>query len=153
MDSYQRLRPWNDIESCECAQVETLLLVDLLTDNPLHCGFCRREVDPERLQLTAAETDAVASWFSVVASALYKLWLDSGEYEHYAKERLLDPNGQVNVRGLAIARTLSQRIPTRLWFFSDTDDGEPTQCPICRADLNTDVKWGTGCSEAGKIQI
>src|SRR5262245_38122471 len=135
MDSYQRLRPWTDIESCECPQVESVLLVDLLTDNPLHCGFCRREVDPERLQLTAAETDAVASWFAA-ASALYKLWLDSGEYEHYAKERLLDPNGQVNVRGLAIARTLSERIPTRLWLFSDPDELKPKQCPICHAELN-----------------
>jgi hypothetical protein len=152
MDSYQRLRPWTDIESCECAQVKTILLIDLLTDNPLHCGSCRREVDPERLQVTAAETDALASWFSV-ASALYKLWLDSGEYAHYAKERLLDPSGQVNVRGLAIARALSERIPTKLWFFWDADDGEPTQCPICRADLDLNVRWGTGCCEACKIQI
>jgi hypothetical protein len=152
MDSYKRLRPWTEMESCECAEVRTLLLVDLLTDNPLHCGFCRKEVDPARLELTAAETEEVAGWFSV-ASALYKLWLDSGEYEQYAKERLIDPNGEVNMKGLAIARTLSERVPTKLWFFSDTDDGTPTHCPICGANLDTNVKWGTGCCEGCKIQM
>jgi len=151
-DAYQRLRPWTDIEACECSSVESLLLVDLLTDNPLHCGFCKREVDPERLQLTAAETDQVAHWFSA-ASALYRLWLDSGEYEDYAKARLLDPKGQVNTVGLEIAKTLSAKLPTRFWFFSDTDDGEPKDCPICGANLNTNVKWGTGCCESCRVQI
>lgn len=102
--------------------------------------------------LTADETESVASWFSV-ASALYRLWLDSGEYEEYAKARLLDPNGQVNRDGLEVARTLSARIPTRLWFFRDTDDGEPTHCPICRNELNTDVKWGTGTCLSCGIQL
>jgi hypothetical protein len=63
----------DEIESCECAEVQTLLLVDLLTDNPLHCGFCRKEVDPARLELTAAETEDVAGWFSVASSLLQAL--------------------------------------------------------------------------------
>ncbi len=149
MDAYNKLRPWTEIEACECASAEGLFLVDLLTDNPLHCDFCRKEVDPERLKLTVEETESVARWFST-ASALYRLWLDSGEYEEYAKARLLEPNGQVNRDGLKVARTLSARIPTRLWLFHDTDDGEPTHCPICRNELDTDVKWGTGtCLRCG----
>jgi len=128
------------------------VLVDLLTDNPLHCGFCRREVDPERLQLSAEETEQIAHWFSAV-SALYRLWLDSGEYEAYAKGRLLDPKGQINVKGLEIAETLSLKLPTKLWFFSDTDDGEPTHCPICGSKLDNKVKWGTGCCESCRVQM
>jgi hypothetical protein len=89
-DPYQRLRPWTDIERCECGAVESLFLVDLLTDNPIHCGICRKEIDPERLRLTAEETDDIALWFSS-ASALFRLWLNSGEYEQYAKQRLIDP--------------------------------------------------------------
>lgn len=143
MNAYDKLRPWTDLEACKCASVGGLLLVDLLTNNPLHCDFCRREVDPERLGLTVEETEAVARWFST-ASALYRLWLDSGEYEEYAKARLRDPDGQVNRNGLEVAHTLSARIPTRLWFFHDTDDGEPTHCPVCRSELDMDVKWGTG---------
>lgn len=152
MDAYNKLRPLTEIEVCECASVGGLFLVDLLTDNPLHCAFCRKEVDPERLKLTVEETEAIAGWFSP-ASALYRLWLDSGEYEEYAKARLLDPNGQVSQDGLKVARMLSARIPTRLWLFHDTDDGEPAHCPICRSALDTDVKWGTGkCLNCG-IQI
>jgi hypothetical protein len=152
MEAYNKLRPWTDIESCECPTVEGLILVDLLTCNPLHCATCRNEVDPERLKLTAEETDAVASWF-MAAKALYRLWLHSGEYESYAKARLLNPNGQVNREGLAVARMLSARIPTRLWYFHDTDDGEPTHCPVCRKSLDLSVKWGNGACPSCRIQI
>lgn len=152
MNVYDRLRPWTEIEACECASVNGLFLVDLLTDNPLHCDFCRKEVDPERLELTVDETESVARWRSA-ANALYRLWLDSGEYEEYAKARLLDPIGQVNRDGLKVARTLSSRIPTRLWLFHDTDDGDPTHCPICGDALDTDVKWGTGRCLACSVQI
>lgn len=143
MDAYDRLRPINEIEACECTSVNGLFLVDLLTDNPLHCDFCRKEVDPERLNLSVGETESVAGWFAA-ANALYRLWLDSGEYEEYAKSRLIDPDGQVTRDGLKLARTLSARVPTRLWLFRDTDDGEPTHCPICGGELDTNVKWGAG---------
>src|SRR6185295_2449533 len=142
MNSYDRLRPWTEIEACECAAVSGLFLVDILSDNPLHCDFCRKEVDPERLALTMEETDSVAHWYSA-ANALFQLWLHSGEYEDYAKARLLDPNGQVVQDGLELAQTLSARIPTRLWLFYDTDDGTPAHCPICGDKLDTEVKWGT----------
>jgi hypothetical protein len=151
-DSYNRLRPYTDIERCECASVESLLLVDLLTDNPIHCGQCRKEIDPKRLELTAEETDSIARWFSA-ASALYRLWLDSGEYEQYAKARLLDPEGQINVDGREIARKLSGRWSTRLWLFSDTDDGEPTNCPICFCLLDGNIKWGAGECQQCFIQL
>jgi hypothetical protein len=152
MDVYQRLRPWTEIEACECASVSGLLLVDLLTDNPLHCDSCRKEVDPERLQLTVEETESVARWFAT-ASALYRLWLDSGEYEEYAKGQMLDARSQINRDGLVVAAMLSSRIPTRLWYFSDTDDGVPTECPVCGKPLNTDVKWGSGMCAGCRIQI
>jgi len=103
MDAYQKLRPWTEIEACRCGSVAGLFLVDLLTDNPIHCSDCRREVDPARVQLTVEETELVAHWYSA-ASALYRLWLNSGEYEDYAKARLIDPEGQVNREGLHVAR-------------------------------------------------
>jgi hypothetical protein len=143
MDAYKRLRPDTEIESCGCNTVTELLLVDLMSDNPIHCAVCRREVAPERISLTAAETDAIADWYRA-AGALYRLWLDSGEYEAYAKERLLDPCGQINRRGRELAIAMSVHHPTQFWFFHDTDDGEPTRCPICGGQLSTNVKWGTG---------
>jgi muconolactone delta-isomerase len=152
MNAYDKLRPWTAIERCECASLESLVLVDLLTDNPIHCGACRREIDPERLQLTTEETEAIARWLSA-ASALYRLWLDSGEYENYAKARLSDPNGQVNVDGLTIARALSSKWPTRIWFFHDTEDGEPTHCPVCGRPLDKGVTWGIGCCDRCCLRI
>jgi hypothetical protein len=152
MNSYDKLRPRTQIEACGCPSVEALVLVDLLTDNPLHCQRCRNEVDPERLKLTVEETEAVARWFSV-ASALYRLWLDSGEYEAYAKDRLLDPNGSVNRVGLAVARALSAKISTRLWFFHDEADGVPTHCPVCRQPLDCDVEWGSGACRFCGLQV
>jgi hypothetical protein len=152
MDAYQRLRPNTEIQACDCATVNGLLLVDLLTDNPLHCEFCRKEVDPERLGLSVEEVESVASWFSV-ADALYRLWLDSGEYEIYAKRCLVDPKSQVNKDGLRVANMLSAKIPTRLWFFSDTDDGIPSSCPVCSQRLDEEVKWGSGRCPNCAIQL
>jgi predicted nucleic acid-binding Zn ribbon protein len=152
MDSYNKLRPWTEIESCECIAVSTLLLIDLLSDNPIHCGLCRREVDPERISLSSTETESIARWFSS-SRALYRLWLNSGEYENYAKARLLDPNGQINREGRQIAKQLSTKIPTLMWFFHDTDDGEPISCPICCNLLDTDVKWGAGQCKTCNIHM
>jgi hypothetical protein len=152
MNAYSKLRPWTEIESCKCEIVTGLFLIDLLTDNPIHCASCRREVDPERLMLSIDETESIAKWFSST-KALYRLWLNSGEYELYAKARLLDPKGQINIEGIAIAQSLSIKYPTLLWFFHDTDDGEPTNCPICLQLLDANVEWGTGKCMNCRIQI
>ena len=85
----------------------------------------------------------MAQWFAA-ASALYRLWLHSGDYEEFAKRQLFAPHGQINVEGVRLTQMLSARTPTRLWFFRDTDDGEPTQCPLCSSALATNVKWGIG---------
>lgn len=152
MNAYQKLRPWTEIEACECSSRSGLLLVDLLTDNPLHCDHCRKEIDPERLQLTEQATALVANWF-FAASALYRLWLHSGEYEEYAKLQLLNIEGQVNRDGLALAEMLSSIIPTKLWLFYDTDDGIPVECPRCAKPLDANVKWGTGKCESCRIHM
>jgi len=152
MNAYARLRPTTVIERCECDHVTELVLVDLLTDNPIHCASCRREIDPERIGLTESETEAVAEWQGV-ASALYRLWLDSGVYEDDAKRWLLDPQGQVNQRGREIAIFLSVHHPTRLWYFHDSDDPTPVDCPVCGDSLETTVKWGIGICRPCHIHI
>ena len=152
MNAYDKLRPWTEVESCGCDTLSSLLLIDRLTANPIHCGTCLREVDPERLALTAGETEAIAGWFDA-ADALYRLWLDSGEYEDYAKQRLLDPDGQVNTAGRRLARELSVRAPTQMWYFHDTDDGEPECCPVCGLPLDADVEWGSGQCTACFIRL
>jgi hypothetical protein len=143
MDAYAKLRPSTDIERCECADVSGLLLVYLFAPNPIHCATCRKEIDPERLGLSASEVDEIASCFGVYRS-LYTLWLDSREYEAYAKQKLIDPNGQVNQKGMAVAQRLSKKWPSYYWWFYDTDDGTPERCPSCSGPLDQSVRWGIG---------
>jgi hypothetical protein len=129
-----------------------MVLVDLLSENPIHFSTCRNAVAHSRLGLTKSETRQIAFWHST-AQSLYKLWLNSGEYELPAKQWLLDADGQVNKEGLAIAQSLSRKIPTRLWFFHDPDDPAPTRCPICNSPLNTEIDWGSGFCDACGIQL
>ena len=148
MNPYRKLRPWTDIEPCKCAEVTGLVLFDGLTDNPIHCATCKNEVDPERLGLSVEEVEAVARWHSVNRS-LHALWLDSGEYEAWAKARLLDLPGQVNQAGMKVARMLSARLPACVWLFRDSegdfDKGEVVvDCPICGKPLEKNVKYGSG---------
>ena len=140
MNPFDLLRPDTIQEQCECDSLEQVVMVNLLTDNPLHCIKCRKEITPERLPLTSDDLREISGWNSI-ANALYKLWLDSTEYETYAKEKLLDPNGRVNKRGLEAARHLSSKIPTWYWFFRDADDETPDKCPVCCQPLDSDVKW------------
>ena len=147
MNPHLTLRPWTDIESCQCAEVTGLVFFDCLTDNPIHCATCKNEVDPERLGLSVEVVEAVARWHSVNRS-LHALWLDTGEYEAWAKARLLDLSGQVNQDGMKVATMLSAHLPTCVWLFRDsTDDGdadEAVACPMCGKPLDKNVKYGSG---------
>jgi len=122
-----------------------------LTDNPIHCFECKGEIDPERLKLANKEVDAIGSWDQFFSS-LYELWLSSGEYEKWAKERLLDKRGQVNIEGIAVAKLLSNQWPTYYWWFYDSDDPIPTKCPNCNKKLDTDTLHGNGkCNDCNIV--
>ena len=152
MDKYDKLRPFTDLEICKCKNISGILLLDLLTDNPLHCSVCKNEIEPSLLDLDIELIEEIASWLSVY-DALYNLWLNSGEYEDWAKQKLLDKNGEVNKAGMALANKLSEKYPTYYWWFWDTDDGEPELCPNCGSKLQDDLKWGTGNCRKCKIII
>src|SRR5260221_6408584 len=100
MDSYDRLRPHTDDSACDCASIDRLLLVDILTSNPMRCFKCKGYVDPKRIAMTEGQVEAVASWERVF-SALYQLWLDSGEYEISGKQQVLLSDVRGNGLGMA----------------------------------------------------
>jgi len=141
MDRYEILRPDMDYETCECEAISGLLFVYDLSCSPIYCSECRKIVDAERLNLSPELVDAIFRWQGAFG-ALYNLWLDSGEYELWAKERMLDPLGQVNIDGLQIARELSKTLPTRYWWFHDTEDPMPSCCPSCSSNLQPAGKYG-----------
>jgi predicted nucleic acid-binding Zn ribbon protein len=115
------------------------MLRDTLTENPLQCVECNGEVAPERIGFDESLAQEIANWRSVFRS-LFLLWLDSGEYESWAAERLCDANGEVNRRGLDVAAQLNQFVRAYYWWFKNTgveDPPEMTNCPICRSRLET----------------
>jgi predicted nucleic acid-binding Zn ribbon protein len=115
------------------------MLRDGLSDNPLFCVECGGEVPPERVGFDAKFAEEIANWLSTYDS-LYRLWLDSGEYEEWATSRLLDPSGQVNTRGREIVSRLNSIVPAYYWWFVDTDAGEDAllnTCPVCSCELAT----------------
>lgn len=111
------------------------MLRDSLDDNPLYCVTCNGEVAPERIGFAAELADDIASWRSVHRS-LFCLWLDSGEYEEWAKQQLSDRRGQVNLRGLELASQLNTIVTTYFWWFHDADDGIANSCPVCSGALS-----------------
>lgn len=152
MDVYNLLRPCADTRHCDCEAIEQLLLVYTLMENPIQCFRCKGIVDPARLTLSEPQVASVARWCSVFG-ALYDLWLDSGEYERWAKEQMLRRGGQVNVQGIAAAAALSETLPTYYWWFHETDDPIPTSCPWCGGPVTPAIRHGECQCDSCRIVI
>ena len=140
VDPYWQLRPaapTSDDEVCRCPAGTEVMLRDGLSDNPLFCVACNGEVPPERLGFDARFAEEIANWLSVYES-LYRLWLDSGEYETWAAIRLSDPQSQVNRTGREIVARLNELGRAYYWWFVDTNDAtveKPILCPVCSIQL------------------
>lgn len=121
-------------ERCRCAARRAVVLCDTLGPNPLLCLDCRGEVSPGSLPVPDAEArrvaDALADWHRV-HGALYRLWLDSAEYEAFAAAELRHPGSAVNRRGEAARRELDAFVPSYIYLF-DADAVEPASPPTCR---------------------
>ena len=150
MSDYDRLRPYTEIERCECSDITGLILVDIFSENPIHCLVCKNEIDPEVLGLSVQMVDKVADWLRV-RSGLNSLWLDSEEYESWAREKLLDTNGQVNRDGIEIVEELSKIFPAYYWWFNEDGKHEPEICPLCSEPLTK--KFGHGNGECTPCKI
>ena len=114
-----------------------VMLRDTLSRNPLCCVSCNNEVPSERIGFDAGMADKVADWLSV-HNSLYRLWLDSGEYESWASARLADPVGQGNIRGHEIVGQLNLVVPAYYWWFVDSEVMSPEDvpaCPVCAGPL------------------
>ncbi len=155
-DPYWKLRapdPTPEDEICRCEPLEGIVLCTRLTENPLCCVQCNGEVPPESIGFDGRLAEEIARWRSV-SDALYRLWLDSGEYEAWAAVRLLDPAGQVNVDGMRITAALHRLVPTYYRWFRDTEDGEvPTRCPVCSGPLEDSIREGDLACGACRIVI
>jgi hypothetical protein len=154
-DPYWKLRPPSATpvaEPCDCADRPSIVLQGHLSSNPIVCLSCNGEVPPERIGFSADLAERVAFWRRV-HDALYALWLDSSDYESWARARLEDPIGEVSVWGLEVVRQLNSHCHAYYWWFQDStaDDFVPSsQCPRCSADLVERSGWQV-CEECSIV--
>jgi hypothetical protein len=149
-DPYWKLKPIPaplPEEVCQCAELGHLLLRPTVGPNPIDCAVCGNEVDPpERLGLPHQLVDDLAQWREF-HWCFYYLWLESGEFENWAKEQLESPNSAVNRRGLDIRRRLGEIRPTFYWWFQDPEldqffgFNKTRECSVCGNALSSYRSW------------
>ena len=139
-DPYRKLRPappTSDRDHCSCVGDPPIMLQAHLSTNPLSCMICNLEVRPERVGFGEDLAEKLATWRSF-HDCFYLLWLDSGEFEAFAKAQLENPESAVNVRALQLVSELNAHRRTYYWWFQDTEVQEYrrlSQCPVCEQDL------------------
>ena len=142
---YWKLRPpppTPEDEICACTSVTPVVLQPHLSSNPLSCARCNLEMPPEGIGFDQGLADALASW-QPLHNSFYVLWLDSGDFEEWAKMHLRNPLSVVNSRGIELASKVSKFRRCYLWWFQDegADDWSPaTMCPRCAATLDVRFK-------------
>jgi predicted nucleic acid-binding Zn ribbon protein len=138
-DIYEWLRPpapTSEDEVCSCSGEPPIKLMSMRSVsgfNPIHCLDCNREVPPERLVLDLDMIQAIAFW-DAGHGAIETLELQSGQYETWARARLLDPESPTNAEGRELAQRLNERRRCYMWFFQpeSDDDWRPREtCPVC----------------------
>jgi predicted nucleic acid-binding Zn ribbon protein len=139
-DPYWKLKPPPPTpadEICHCEKAYPIIICYASSENPIRCANCNQELPPERFQPTAALVDEIASWRQFY-SCFYNLWLDSGEFEDWARSQLSDPNSPANERGYKLCEQLSSIRPCYYWWFQDTSEEgfeAVRTCPKCNSEL------------------
>jgi ribosomal protein S27AE len=139
-DPYWKLRPMPptpEDEICACTSSPPVVLQPHLSPNPLSCLVCNLEVPPERIGFSSALAEALAFW-RTFHDCFYHLWLDSGEFESWARAQLETPESPVNTRGLRLVAELNRSRRAYYWWFQDSgvETFQPaTHCPRCATPL------------------
>lgn len=139
---------------CQCTMDAPVLLNGSLPISPLNCMRCKRPVPLVVPNVPDELTDAFSKWGRIYSS-LFTLWRDSVEYRGWAKQKLLDETGSINLEGLMLAQQYNLFRSTFYWMFrdiSDKDYMQPQHCPFCSASmmplLDNDFKVCHACKVA-----
>ena len=140
-DPYLKLRPTPPVpedERCSCSGQPAIVLVgSFIACNPIRCFDCWGEVDPAAIGFPEALAEAIAFWNRMYGSIDY-LWLESRDYEEWARTELFSPERPPNSRGLLLQKELANYRKCYYWWFQDTgmEDFRPlSRCPVCRRAL------------------
>jgi predicted nucleic acid-binding Zn ribbon protein len=135
-DPLDRLRPPSatpDDEICSCGPGIPIKLMCVLSYNPICCVGCNLERAPATLGLDEMLVQEIAYWRGIY-DGIYLMWLDSAEYEEWARAQLVDLSSPVNRRGRALRANLDRLTRCYYWLFEDVsaDDYMPlAECPSC----------------------
>lgn len=134
-------------ERCSCEDDQAMRLTFTFGWNPVHCLSCGREVQLKRLAVDSDQTIRLIAYWRDLYGAVYRLWLDSNEYEEWAKAELCNIRSRINALGREVQRMLSLNHRCYYWFFQDeaSEDHRPaTTCPGCGRPL--DVRQIGSCT-------
>ncbi len=88
-----------------------------------------------------------------MTSALSALWLDSGEYEGWARRQLENPSGEANANGIEIVTELNKIRRTYYSWFQDNsaaDFAPRGDCPRCGKKLGN-VEGKSVCEQCNIV--
>ena len=124
-------------KTCHCSNDAPVILQGSLPESPLNCMQCKIPVSLEDANVSDELADAINKWGQLYSS-LFTLWCDSVEYREWAKQKLLDEIGSINLDGLKLAQQYNVIRKTYYWMFQDNRDKDyvqPQHCPFCGAAM------------------
>ena len=122
---------------CACATRSAVKVMSDLEHYPICCIDCNLGVDPYALGIPGELIERLLRW-QCVHDAIYRLWLDSGEYTLWARDELHEISSPLNRLGLELREELAVDGPVYYWWFQDSsvDGFRPIKhCPICEREL------------------
>ncbi len=127
---------------CRCSRDEPALLHGSLPVSPLYCMQCKKPILLNDAIITNELEHATIKWAKTYNS-LFILWSDTIEYREWAKQKLLDEIGSINLEGFRLAQQYNAVRKTYYWIFQDNSDKDyvqPQHCPFCGASLVSILK-------------
>jgi len=128
--------------SCSCTRDKPVLLNGSQPVSPFNCMQCKKPVLLEDANVPDELAGAINMWGRLYR-ALFTLWRDSTEYREWAKQKLLDETGSINLDGLNLAQQYNVTRKTYYWMFQDNSDKDyvqPENCPFCGASMEPILK-------------
>jgi len=123
----------NPEKTCHCSSVVPVILQGSLQESSLNCMQCKNPVSLEDTNVSDKLADAIKKWGQLYSS-LFTLWHGSVEYREWAKQKLLDDIGSINLEGLKLAQQYNRVRKTYYWMFQNNSDKnyvQPQHCPYC----------------------
>lgn len=145
-DPFWKLRSCKETpedEMCSCKGEEPIILIACnWENNPIKCIRCNLEVEPSHIGFDEKCAEQIAFWRNLYSSIDY-LWLDSREYESWAREELSNPDSPLMQRSLKVRAQLDKYRKCYLWWFQDIRMDEfrvLKVCPLCKTPLTKPLR-------------